>query len=127
MKKKILAIDDSKPIRYLLQTIFKRDYQVVTVPDGYSALYFLQSNQPDLIIVDAELPDMDNWEFIEHLKSSCLYNTIPVIVFSNINEEETNLNCIRLGIVDRFNKPFNPVQMIQSVNSILQTSTSLTV
>lgn len=127
MKKKILAIDDSKPIRFLLQTIFKRDYQVVTVPDGYSALYFLQSDQPDLIIVDAELPDMDNWEFIEHLKSSCLYNTIPVIVFSNIDEEDTNLNCIRLGIVDRFNKPFNPVQMIQSVNSILQTSTSLTV
>ncbi len=127
MKKKILAIDDSKPIRFLLQTIFKKDYQVITVPDGYSALYYLQSNQPDLIIVNAELPDMDNWEFIEHLKSSCLYNNIPVIVFSNINKEETNLNCIRLGIVDRFNKPFNPVQMIQSVNSILQRTTSLTV
>ncbi|MBX3241130.1 MAG: response regulator [Chitinophagaceae bacterium] len=129
MRKQILVIDDSRPIRFLLKTILKKDYQIAAVPDGYSAMYYLQQelNQPDLIIVDAELPDMDNWEFIEHLKSSCLYRNIPVIVFSNLDDEEAQMNCIQLGIIEKFTKPFNPVQMIQSVNNILQRPISLTV
>lgn len=122
MRKHLLAIDDSKPIRFLLHTVFKKDYQVTTVPDGYSALYFLQnqSNHPDLIIVDAELPDMQQWEFLEHLTSSSLYNHIPFIVLSNLDEENTKMNCIRLGALDYFKKPFNPVEMIDVVNKALK-------
>lgn len=122
MRKHILAIDDSKAIRFLLHTIFKKDYQVTTVPDGYSALYFLQqqSSLPDLIIVDAELPDMQQWEFIEHLTSSTLYNNIPFIVLSNLEEEETKVHSTRLGALQYFKKPFNPVDMIETVNQALK-------
>ncbi len=62
MKKMILAIDDSKAIRFLLQTVLEMDYQVVTLPDGYSAMYYLTHRKaPDLIIAAPQLPDMDNW------------------------------------------------------------------
>ena len=60
MKKQILAVDDSKAIRFLLQTVLGRDYHVITVPDGYSAMYYLSHRaQPDLIIADPQLPDME--------------------------------------------------------------------
>ncbi len=122
MRKHILAIDDSKPIRFLLQTIFRKNYKVTTVPDGYSAMYFLQhSDIPDLIIADAELPDMKKWEFIEHLNTSSLYGNIPVMVFSTLGEEETKINCMRLGVMAYFMKPFNPVHLMETADKVLQT------
>ena len=55
MKRQILAIDDSKAIRFLLQTVLGKEFQVVTAPDGCSAMYWLSKrNLPDLIIVDAQ-------------------------------------------------------------------------
>ncbi len=71
MKKHILAVDDSKAIRFLLQTVLGKDYQVVTVPDGYSAMYYLSNRtQPDLIIADPQLPDLEDWELIKQLSIS---------------------------------------------------------
>jgi len=100
MKKQILAIDDSKAIRFLLQTVLGRDYQVITVPDGYSAMYYLSHReQPDLIIADPQLPDMENWELIQQLSTSGMYGDIPVLVLSGLGENETEVKCNEYGVV----------------------------
>lgn len=119
MKRQILAIDDSKAIRFLLQTVLGKEFQVVTAPDGCSAMYWLSKrNLPDLIIVDAQLPDMDNWELIEQLTSSGLYGDIPVIVLSSLGNEETAAKCMEMGIDAFFTKPFNPVELLTKVKNI---------
>lgn len=121
MKRKILAIDDSKAIRFLLQTVLSKEYQVVTAPDGCSAMYWLtQNNLPDLIIADAQLPDMNNWELIEQLTSSGLYNSIPFIVLSSLDKIETQAKCLEYGIQFYFNKPFNPIELMEAVNTICE-------
>src|SRR5579872_4622839 len=98
MKKQILAIDDSKAIRFLLQTVLGREYQVVTVPDGYSAMYYLSHREhPDLIIADPQLPDMENWELIQQLASSGMYGDIPVVVLSGADLKETDARCVEYG------------------------------
>ena len=120
MKKKILAIDDSKAIRFLLQTVLSEEYQVITVPDGCSAMYWLsRKNSPDLIIADPQLPDMENWELIQQLTSSGLYGNIPVIALSGLDKSETNSRCISFGIEKYFLKPFNPVELLLAVNDLL--------
>jgi CheY-like chemotaxis protein len=122
MKKKILAIDDSKAIRFLLQTVLGKEYQVVTAPDGCSAMYWLsQRNVPDLIITDAQLPDMNDWELVEQLKTSGLYRDIPIIVLSSLDALETEDKCIEFDIVKSFNKPFNPMDLLETVNKICST------
>jgi two-component system, chemotaxis family, chemotaxis protein CheY len=119
MKKQILAIDDSKAIRFLLQTVLGKDYQVITAPDGCSAMYWLsKKNLPDLIICDAQLPDMDNWELVEQLSMSGLYRDIPVIVLSSLNKNETNTKCLQYGVAEHFTKPFNPIDLLEAVNKI---------
>ena len=119
MKKKILAIDDSKAIRFLLQTVLGKEYQVVTAPDGYAAMYWLsKKNLPDLIIADAQLPDMRDWELIEELSTSVMYKNIPVMVISSINKNETEAKCVEYGVQDYFLKPFNPVDLLEAVNKI---------
>ncbi len=116
MKKQILAIDDSKAIRFLLQTVLGKDYQVVTVPDGYSAMYYLSHrNQPDLIIVDPQLPDMENWELIQQLSSSGMYGHIPILVLSGLDQKETGMKCLEYGVAKYFLKPFNPVDLLTAI------------
>jgi CheY-like chemotaxis protein len=117
MKKKILAIDDSKAIRFLLQTVLGKEHQVVTAPDGCTAMYWLsKKNIPDLIICDPQLPDMKNWEFIEELTTSILYRNIPLMVISSLDKGETILKCEEFGVSDYFMKPFNPVLLLESIN-----------
>ena len=120
MKKQILAIDDSKAIRFLLQTVLGREYSVVTVPDGYSAMYYLSHReQPDLIIADPQLPDMDNWELIEQLASSGMYGDIPVVVLSGLDLKETDARCVEHGVLKYFMKPFNPVELADAIQELV--------
>ena len=121
MKKQILAIDDSKAIRFLLQTVLGKDYQVVTVPDGYSAMYYLSHrNQPDLIIADPQLPDMENWELVQQLSSSGMYGDIPVLVLSGLDKNETETKCLEYGVVKHFLKPFNPVELLNVIQELVK-------
>ena len=120
MKHQILAIDDSKAIRFLLQTVLGKSHHVVTAPDGCSAMYWLSKrNTPDVIIVDAQLPDMDNWELIEQLCTSGLYRDIPLIVLSSLDKNETEANCLKYGISEFFTKPFNPIDLVSVVNKVV--------
>jgi DNA-binding response OmpR family regulator len=121
MKKEILAVDDSKAIRFLLQTVLSKEYQVITMPDGCSAMYWLsKKNLPDLIIVDPQLPDMDNWELVQHLSSSGIYGDIPILVLSGLDTDETRVKCLEYGVGKYFLKPFNPVDLLESVNNLMK-------
>jgi DNA-binding NtrC family response regulator len=90
MKKQILAVDDSKAIRFLLQTVLGKSYQVITVPDGCSAMHWLSKrNFPHLIIADPQLPDLENWELIQQFQNYFL-------------------------------KPFNPVDLVNAVQLLIE-------
>ena len=120
MKKQVLAIDDSKAIRFLLQTVLGKDYTVVTAPDGCSAMYWLSKrNLPDLIITDAQLPDMQDWELIEQLSSSGIYRDIPVMVISSLDKEQVDAKCSEFGVAENFTKPFNPVDLVNAVKRVI--------
>ncbi|MBL7735813.1 MAG: response regulator [Chitinophagaceae bacterium] len=120
MKKRILAIDDSKAIRFLLQTVLGKDFQMVTAPDGGAAMYWLSKNgRPDLIIADPELPDMDNWELIAEFSDSILYRDIPLLAISSLDKEQTREKCAEYGVKEYFMKPFNPLTLLETVNKLV--------
>jgi CheY-like chemotaxis protein len=120
MKRQILAIDDSKAMRFLLQTVLGKDYQVITAPDGCSAMYWLsRRNLPDLIILDAQLPDMQDWELIEQFSTSGIYRDIPIIVLSSLDKNITAAKCREYHVAQYFMKPFNPVELMETVHSIV--------
>jgi len=124
LKKQVLAIDDSKAIRFLLQTVLGKEYQVITVADGCSAMYWLsKSNFPDLIIADPQLPDMEDWELVQQLSSSGLYSDIPMLVLSGINQEETEQKCLEFGVSKYYLKPFNPVELVTAVHELITAKT----
>ena len=120
MKRSILVIDDNKAIRFLLQTNFNKKYQVTTAANGYSAMHWLtKKNVPDLIVADAALPDMREWELIEYLATSRLYSTIPLIVLSDAAKDDTQQICKELGIKQFFLKPFDPLDLVIAVDGLV--------
>ncbi len=121
MKKQILAVDDSKAIRFLLQTVLGKAYHVITVPDGCSAMHWLSKrNFPHLIIADPQLPDLENWELIQQLASSGIYKSIPVMVLSGLSVEETEEKCSTYKVHSYFRKPFNPVDLVNAVHTLIE-------
>ena len=121
MKKQILAVDDSKAIRFLLQTVLGKSYQVITVPDGCSAMYWLSKrNFPHLIIADPQLPDLENWELIQQLASSGIYKNIPLMVLSGLSVQETEEKCAAHQVQHFFMKPFNPVDLVNAVQDLIE-------
>lgn len=124
MRKEILVIDDSKAIRFMLHTILRKHYKVTSVADGVSAMYSLRKNQaPDLIIMNPDLADFPDWELVRYLQGSHLYASIPVIAISNASEEENRAKALKYGVVEMFQKPFNPLRLLEAVDNLLVGST----
>lgn len=123
MKKEILIVEGNKAMRFLLHTIFKKHYKVISVPDGLSAMYSLrQANKPDLIIMDPDLSDMPDWELVKHLSLSPLYNQIPIVVVSSYDENHLRLNAMKHSVAEYYSKPFNPLKLVESVDALLMGS-----
>jgi CheY-like chemotaxis protein len=121
MKPLILAVDDSKAMRYLLQTVLGKKYQVVTAPDASSAMYWLsQKNFPDVILANAQLRDTGDWEFVDYLKSSFLYKDIPAVILSSLDKEEVQERCSQFKVEQFFLKPFNPVSLVETVDKLVR-------
>jgi response regulator RpfG family c-di-GMP phosphodiesterase len=123
MKHTILVINDSKAIRFLLQTILSKKYNVVSFPDACSTMQWLiRKNIPQLIIADPQLHDCENWELISNLHNSGLYGNIPVIVLSNLSDEEIIVKCTEYtNVMKSFSQPFNPLELLEVVENMIMT------
>jgi CheY-like chemotaxis protein len=120
MRRVILAIDDSKAIRFLLHTVLGKDYQVVTAPDACSAMFWLaKKNLPDLIIADPQLSDVQDWQLIAEFSSSAIYRDIPLIVLSSFDKNATADQCLKYGIDNYYTKPFNPLELSDTVQKLM--------
>ena len=126
MKHSILVINDSKAIRFLLQTILSKKYNVISFPDACNTMqWLLRKNIPQLIIADPQLPDCENWELISNLHNSGLYGSIPVIILSNLSEKEMIVKSTEFrNVIKCFSQPFNPLELLESVDNMVMAKTA---
>ena len=87
-KKTIMVVDDEESMRMLIGSLLEKEYNIVSMVDGYDALaYLAQNNFPDLIILDVEMPKVNGRVFVRRVKYSHKHNRIPIIVVSEINKK----------------------------------------
>jgi two-component system, chemotaxis family, chemotaxis protein CheY len=116
MKKKILAIDDEKSIRFIIENTFNKDFEVVTMSNGMDALFYMQSgNIPDVIICDLEMPVLNGIEFVKRLRESGFFEEIPLIMLSGKEESSEKIRCFEMGADDYVLKPFNPKELLARI------------
>ncbi len=111
----ILVIEDDPAIRNLMSTTLKtNEYRFITAPTGTSALMQAVSSQPDIILLDLGLPDMDGVEIIRNVRS---WSQIPIIVISARAEDSDKIAALDAGADDYLTKPFSVEELLARLRS----------
>jgi adenylate cyclase len=118
----LLIVDDSEDNRFTLASRLKREgYENVTcASNGRCAVELLAERSFDLVLLDIQMPDMDGYQVLEHLKTDTVLRNIPVIMISAVDAIESVVRCISLGAEDYLPKPFNAVLLRARVAACLE-------
>lgn len=118
MKEKILVVDDDKSIRNLIEVYLKNDgYEVFNACNGQEALESLESNEPDLIILDIMMPILDDVATCIKIREKY---TMPIIFLSAKGEEIDKIQGLTVGADDYITKPFGSMEVLARVKAQLR-------
>ncbi len=118
---KILIVDDELfNVDYLEQELEDLEYETISAVNGQDALEKIQSESPDLVLLDIMMPVMDGFEVLSHVKTIPSIRDIPVIVISANNDLPSVVKGIQLGAEDFLSKPFEPVLLRARISSCLE-------
>ncbi len=120
MTARILVVDDTPAnIQTLAATLKPQGYQVSVATNGQQALEVMSRIQPDLILMDIMMPEMDGFEACERIKATPAWHEIPIIFLTAKTETADLVKGFELGAVDYVAKPFNAHELLARVNTHL--------
>ena len=114
----VLVVEDEPAVRTLLSLVLEtRDYRVITAEDGAEALALVQTDQPDAIVLDMMLPNVDGWAVLETLGRDAQADRIPIIAMSaGASRADASLN----GVTAFLSKPFDVQGLLAVLDEALQ-------
>lgn len=106
----ILVVEDDIPVCNLITTTLKaHEYRYVTAQDGKNAIIQASSHNPDIILLDLGLPDLDGVEVIKRIRS---WSNVPIIVISARSEDRDKIDALDAGADDYLTKPFSVEELL---------------
>ena len=106
----ILVVEDDGTVRNLITTTLKsNDYRYLTAADAQSAIAAASTQQPDIVLLDLGLPDMDGVEVIHRIRS---WSQMPIIVISARSEDTDKIAALDAGADDYLTKPFSVAELL---------------
>ncbi len=121
-RKRILAIDDAAIVLKRISDALEDYYDVVTVNTGSRALRYLETEKPDLILLDIRMMPKDGFETLQEIRSMEDRADIPVIMLTGVEDKNAVVESIKLGICDYILKPFFPDDLLERIQRALGSS-----
>ncbi len=120
-KRKILIVEDDVFFRELLLKKFqKENFDVFIAKDGKEGFAYLESNSPDIIVLDLILPDLNGYEILSMLKREKKTKGVPVVVLSNLGQQEEMEKAMALGAADFLIKVnFTLEEIVEKIKQVL--------
>ncbi len=116
----VLVVDDEHRYRDLLEmNLSRRGYRVLQAADGLTALNLVESAQPDLVVVDLMLPDIDGYEVCRRVRE---YSAVPIIMLTARAEQTEKVRGLQIGADDYVTKPFGAEELLARVDAVLRRS-----
>jgi DNA-binding response OmpR family regulator len=117
----ILVVDDQKDFRELVRRALQQQgFDVIVASDGASGLRIAEQHNPDLIVLDLTLPDMDGLEICKRLRENPRHRHLPILVMSARASAPERILGLDTGADDYLIKPFVPEELVARVNAILR-------
>ena len=114
----ILLVDDTaNDLQILGNILHDKKYKIAAVKSGKEALEFIGKKNPNLILLDILMPDMDGFEVCQKIKENEAFRHIPVIFISALREKKNVLQGFEYGAVDYITKPFNKEEVLARVKA----------
>lgn len=119
--KRILVIDDEDDIREVAQLCLEMvgGWEVLTADSGSEGFVLAEAEQPDAILLDVMMPDMDGLATFQKLQASIATQHIPVILLTAKVQSADRHRFAELGVTDMIAKPFNPLNLASQVADAL--------
>jgi two-component system chemotaxis response regulator CheY len=121
MPRTVLIVEDSASMRELLVHAVGRvaDVEVITADNGLAAIQVLSTEQPDLIMVDINMPVLDGFKLIERVRADKVLGKIPIVVISTEEGEEDRERATALGATAYLVKPVRSPDIVELVTGLL--------
>ena len=117
-KCKILVVEDDSSVKNLIATTLKaHDYQYLVAMDGKEALLEASSHNPDIMLLDLGLPDVDGIEIIKNIRS---WSNMPIIVISARSEDSDKIGALDAGADDYLTKPFSVEELLARIRTTIR-------
>lgn len=117
----IMVVDDEDINLTLYQTILAREgYRVTKAHTGREALQLMEAGCPDLLLLDAMMPEMDGFEVAHTLKESPQTRSIPIIMLTGLSDSESRLKALRSGVEEFLTKPVERPELLVRVRNLLR-------
>jgi CheY-like chemotaxis protein/MinD-like ATPase involved in chromosome partitioning or flagellar assembly len=121
MTHKLLIVDDHPETADIISRVLRQQgYAVTTATTGLQGLALAEAEQPDLILLDGMMPDVDGWEVCRRIRQNPKIAHTAIIMFSAVNEAEQKLAGFNAGADDYLTKPTEPVELIERVRALLE-------
>jgi len=119
-KPTVMVVDDSLTVRRVTQRFLEREgYRVALAKDGVDALEQLPEVRPDLMLVDIEMPRMDGFDLVRHVRSDASTHGIPIIMITSRTADKHRNYAMGLGVNAYFGKPFQEPVLLGAIAGLL--------
>lgn len=118
-QKCILAVDDAATVLLRIREILGKYYDVVTVNSGMRALRYLQKEKPDLILLDIRMTPKNGYDTLRQIRTMEDRADIPVIMLTAMEDKDSVMEGITLGIQDYILKPFASDDLLARIRRVL--------
>jgi CheY-like chemotaxis protein len=120
-KKTVLLVEDEEPLRRVLRDLLEREgFTVVEAADGVQALDEVDRSAPDVLVLDLNLPRLDGYGVLSHLRARPSTAKLPVIVLTAKGDEENEVRVFETGANDFLTKPFRPRALSARLRALLK-------
>jgi type II secretory ATPase GspE/PulE/Tfp pilus assembly ATPase PilB-like protein/ActR/RegA family two-component response regulator len=118
---KLLVVEDEEMLRRVMKELLEREgFRVFEAADGVAALEELDRHAPDLMVLDLNLPRLDGYGVLSHLRARPATAKLPVIVLTAKGDEESEVRVFEFGATDYLTKPFRARALSARINAILE-------
>ncbi|OYV40161.1 MAG: response regulator [Acidocella sp. 20-61-6] len=119
MSTTVLTVDDSRAMRDMLRhSLVSAGFRVLQAEDGLHGLEVLETERPDVIVTDINMPRMDGFGFIEAVRRDESYRALPVLVLTTEVDAEKKNRARAAGATGWIVKPFDPVKLIEAIRRV---------
>lgn len=122
MAKRILVVEDDNSLSMMLRLIMKlqqEDWQLSSAANGVEALAQVDKFQPDLVLLDIMMPEMDGLEFARRLRAQPHYDGVKIVVLSALSDPKTKRIAQEIGVTEYWTKPIMPDDLQTGVQRVL--------